>query len=355
MMPNAPLILATDSTGAPLDDCRALLQALPAYDDVLARQTAQAATQQLLNRSSNGRFLEWVVWMAGWMGAVPPASLSFGAHIFAGNNGWVTGQDAERAEQELKLRMIALSSGGSPACALAGALGAGLHLYDLASDSPSANAAIEDGMTEIACARALAFGLESVRHESDILIVKAIGIGQREVAGALAVALFGGTAADWLAGSQVEPGDSFARREAIVTQMAARIGRGKPDALEILRRSGSREIVAAIGTIIAARAQKIPVLVEGFAATLAIAVLQSLQSGTADHCSVASTDGTPGHDQLCRQLAKEPVLDLRMSGIDAVPGLAAGQLLRTAAIAHAEGSNRAALSTLSSARPNLAH
>ncbi len=336
------LASASDTTGAPLDDCRGLLTALPGYDDVLARHTAQAATEQLLSRSSNGRFMEWVVWMAGWMGVLPPASLRLGAHIFAGNNGWVSGQDAERAALELKKRIIALSSGASPACALAGTLGAGLHLYDLASDSPSANATLEDGMSEIACARALAFGLESVRHESDILIVKAIGIGQREVAAAIAIAMFGGSAADWLAGSQVEPGDSFARREDIVARMAARIGRGKPDALEMVRRSGSRETVAAVGAIIAARAQKMPVLVEGFAATLALAVLQSLRPGTADHCKVASTDGTPGHDQLCHQLGIESVLDLRMTGIDAVPGLVAGQLMRCAAIAHAEGANRAA-------------
>jgi nicotinate-nucleotide--dimethylbenzimidazole phosphoribosyltransferase len=343
------------ASGAPLDDCRALLLSLPVYDQNAATAVAAQIDASLMSRSSQGRFRDWTLWLAGWMATAPTTHLKLGVHIFAGNNGWIRSQDATRLLSDLRVRMGALSSGGAAASAIAGALGAGLHLYDLATDTPSANATREDGMSEIACARAIAFGLECVRHDSDVLIVKAMGTGLREVASALALKLLGGSPADWLAGCELDSGDDFGYSQSVVQQIEQRLNRGKPDPLELVRRSGCREIAAVIGAVIAARAQRMPVIVEGFAATVALAILQAQQAGSVDHCRVASSDGTPGHDALCRQLQYEPVLDLKMCGIDGVPGLSAGQLLRTAVIAHGEAANRAAFDDLLSNRPNLAH
>ncbi len=347
--------LAQDMSGAPLDDCRSLLRTLPGFDATAAEAAIAQQQAATLTNSRQGRLTDWIVWLAGWLGSAPKASLRIGVHLFAGHNGWNEGRGTARALADMQLRMLALSSGGAAASAIAGSLGAGLHLYDLASTTPSANARIADGMSEIGCARALAFGLECVRHESDVIVVKAMGLGCREVAAALALDLFGGTAADWLAGATSDFACSFATSEAATQAIANRLGAGRSDALEKARRAGAREIAAVIGAIIAARAQRMPVIVEGFAATVALALVQTQQPGGAEHCIVAACDGTPGHARLCQQLNLDPMLDLRVAGIDGVPGLMAAQLLRTAALAHEQAASRTAYANLTTDRPTLAH
>jgi hypothetical protein len=65
--------------------------------------------------------------------------------------------------------------------------------------------------------------------------------------------------------------DGLARKIGAVARAVARAGGPGLDPLEVLRRVGGREIAAIAGAILAARLQRIPVLLDGYVVTAAAA------------------------------------------------------------------------------------
>ena len=66
------------------------------------------------------------------------------------------------------------------------------------------------------------------------------------------------------------------------------------------------------GAIMAARMERVPVLIDGYVATAAAAVLFAMDQGALDHCMVAHCSAEPAHKALLKILGKEPILDLGM-------------------------------------------
>ena len=101
------------------------------------------------------------------------------------------------------------------------------------------------------------------------------------------------------------------RKADAVGAAVARIGAGN-DPLEILRRLGGREIAAMVGAILAARAERVPVIVDGFVTTAAAAVLHAIDPHAIDHCLFAHASAEAAHRAVLKRLGKEPLLDLGM-------------------------------------------
>jgi nicotinate-nucleotide--dimethylbenzimidazole phosphoribosyltransferase len=129
--------------------------------------------------------------------------------------------------------------------------------------------------------------------------------------------------------------DSGLRRKAdAVAAAVERIGEVR-DPLEILRRLGGREIAAMFGAILAARSERVPVIVDGFVATAAAALLHALRPDAIDHCLFAHRSAEAAHGAVLDRLGKAPLLDLRMRlGEGTGAALAAG-ILRAAVAVHA--------------------
>jgi nicotinate-nucleotide--dimethylbenzimidazole phosphoribosyltransferase len=97
------------------------------------------------------------------------------------------------------------------------------------------------------------------------------------------------------------------------------------DPLEVLRRLGGRELSAMAGAILAARLQNIPVLIDGYVATAAAAVLFKADPKALDHCLAAHCSAEPAHKKLLAKIGKAPLLDLGMRlGEGSGAALAAG-------------------------------
>ncbi|HZB92281.1 MAG TPA: nicotinate-nucleotide--dimethylbenzimidazole phosphoribosyltransferase, partial [Stellaceae bacterium] len=64
--------------------------------------------------------------------------------------------------------------------------------------------------------------------------------------------------------------------------------------------------------VIAARRARVPVVLDGYAATAAAAVLVAMDPRALDHCLVAHRSAEPGHARLLERLGKAPLLDLGM-------------------------------------------
>ena len=80
----------------------------------------------------------------------------------------------------------------------------------------------------------------------------------------------------------------------------------------ILATLGGRELAAIVGSIIAARLLRIPVLLDGFICTSAAATLTIFDNKILDHCLVSHLSTEPGHYGILSYLNKKPILDLNL-------------------------------------------
>jgi nicotinate-nucleotide--dimethylbenzimidazole phosphoribosyltransferase len=75
---------------------------------------------------------------------------------------------------------------------------------------------------------------------------------------------------------------------------------------------GGRELAAILGAALAARRQRIPVLLDGFVCTAAVAPLASLRADTLGHVLAAHVSAEAGHQLLLAELGLAPLLALNM-------------------------------------------
>jgi nicotinate-nucleotide--dimethylbenzimidazole phosphoribosyltransferase len=102
----------------------------------------------------------------------------------------------------------------------------------------------------------------------------------------------------------------------------------------MLRRLGGLELAAITGAVMAARLGRIPVVLDGYAATAAAAVLFAADPRALDHCIVAHVSAEPGHRVLLERVDKRPLLDLGMRLGEASGATLAIALLKAAAACH---------------------
>ncbi len=121
---------------------------------------------------------------------------------------------------------------------------------------------------------------------------------------------YGGAAADWVGRGTGIDDRGLTRKIAAVEAAVTRHKEHLSDPLEVMRRLGGREIAAIAGAIIAARMERIPVILDGYVVCSAAAILHALDPGALDHCMAAHVAAEGGHADVLRRLGKKPLLDL---------------------------------------------
>ncbi len=320
-------------TGLPFDDFRELLANLPGPDAAAVK--AVRDRDQFLTKPPGalGRLEDIAEWLAAWTGR-PPAVTRPLVAVFAGNHG-VTRQGVSPFPSDVTAQMVAnFSAGGAAINQICITNDLGLKVFDLALELPTGDITEEPAMDERACAATMAFGMESIAGGTDLLCIGEMGIGNTTIAAAIFYALYGGAAQDWTGPGTGAHGEGLQRKidavERAVTLHKAHLG----DPLEVLRRLGGREIAAMAGAILAARVEKIPVIVDGYVATAAAAVLHAANPSALDHCMIGHVSAEPGHIKAVEKLGKTPLLSLGMRlGEGTGAALAAG-IVKAAAQCH---------------------
>jgi nicotinate-nucleotide--dimethylbenzimidazole phosphoribosyltransferase len=87
------------------------------------------------------------------------------------------------------------------------------------------------------------------------------------------------------------------------------------------------------GAALEARRRSIPLLLDGFVVTAALAPLEAARPGALDHCIAGHCSGEPGHRLLLDKLGKPPLLDLGLRLGEGSGALAALPLVKIAAAA----------------------
>ncbi len=211
----------------------------------------------------------------------------------------------------------------------------GLKVFDLALDLPTGDISREAALDERACAATMAFGMEAVAGGADLLCIGSLGAASSTVSAAVLAALYGGGGASWVSDGQGGEDIMNGRKAAVIDEALALHAGHLKDPLEILRRLAGREFAAMAGAILAARVQRIPVILDGLAATASAALLKALDGSAIDHCTLAAVTGEPGHARAAEMLGLRPILDFESSlGAGAEGALAAG-VVKAAAQLHA--------------------
>lgn len=322
------------ASGLPFDDIRNLFSQMPAAD-VEARDAVRARDATLTKPpGSLGRLEEIAEWLAMWQGRHPPQVLRPLVAIFAANHG-VVGQGVSAYPQDVTAQMVAnFSAGGAAVNQICSANEIGLKVFELALEIPTGDIAREPAMDEATCAATMAFGMEAIAGGTDLLCVGEMGIGNTTVAAAIGCGLFGGEPADWVGPGTGVDAEGLARKADAVARAIA-LNKGQlDDPLEVLRRLGGREVAAMAGAIIAARFERIPVLIDGYVATAAAAVLHALDPESLDHCIAAHRSAEPAHGRLLECIGKEPLLDLGMRLGEGSGAALAVSMVKTAAAVH---------------------
>lgn len=316
--------MTTAATGLPFDDIRRLLDG-PPLPDVEAADRLRADMPRGL-----GRLGDLAEWLAAWQGRAKPAIVQPLIAVFAANHrladrGVVAGQMSDTQD-----KVEAVAAGGEAVSRVAMSANIGLKVFDLALDLPTPDIVEDDALDEAACAATMAFGMEAIAGGADLLCVGDMGTGNRVVAAALATALFGGEPETWLNDNE-EP--EFRNKQIdTVRAVAARLS-GEGDPLEILRRAGGREFAAIAGVILAARYQKIPVLLDGPVSVAAAAILHAVNPAVLAHCRAAQVESDAGHAAMLDRIGMEPLLDLGLQGGHGLGAALAVDLCRTASAA----------------------
>lgn len=312
----------------------AALASLPVADEQARRQAAERQAQLTKPAGSLGRLEEIALFMAGWQGTPRPQAERIVAAVFAGNHG-VAQKGVSAFPPEVTAQMVAnFQAGGAAINALAGTCGAQLRVVPLDLDRPTGDIASEPAMSVTECLAALNAGAAVIEADADLVFVGEMGIGNTTPASALCAASFGGQAEDWVGIGSGVGSDGVARKCAAVTAALALHGGDCTGPFETLRRLGGREIAAMAGAILAARMLSVPVLLDGFICSAAIAPLAAAVPAFTDHCLAGHGSAEVGHRRLLDKLGLQPLLQLDMRLGEGTGAAVAAQVVRSALAAH---------------------
>ncbi|WP_424981717.1 nicotinate-nucleotide--dimethylbenzimidazole phosphoribosyltransferase [Maritalea sp. S77] len=297
---------------SPFDDFQELLMLLPNGSEAAVDAVRERDAQLTKPAGSLGELEKMVEWLARWQEKPTPTLDNPMVAIFAGNHG-VVDQGVSAFPSEVTQQMVAnFTNGGAAISQICALHELNLRVFELALELPTGDFTQIAAMDDRTCAATIAYGMEAIAGKPDLLCIGEMGIGNTTPAAAIYAALFGGTGEDWVGrGSGVD--DAGLKRKADAVNRGLELHKDDLDTpLKILARLGGREIAAMAGAIIAARHNKLPVIVDGFVATSAAAVLHAANPMSLDHCIFAHQSAEAAHTEVLAKMGKKPLFDLGM-------------------------------------------
>lgn len=319
-----------------------------------ARAAAEARQAQLTKPpGALGRLEMLAIQFAAMQGTVHPQVDRVHIAVFAGDHGVAT-EGVSAFPQAVTAEMVRnFARGGAAINVLARQLGASLEIINLGTvvdtgplpgvtnlnlGPGTANFTASAAMTYEQLASALIAGRDSVERAhhagTQLFIGGEMGIGNTTAAAAMGCALLA-----------VEPavlaGPGTGLDTAGVTHKAQVIARALLahrdhlyDPIDVLRHLGGFEIAALSGAYLACAERGIPVLVDGFIASVAALLAVRHRADTQNWLLYAHTSAEPGHKRVLQALGARPLLDLGMRLGEGSGAAVAVPLVRLACALH---------------------
>lgn len=297
-------ITSDASSGRPFDDMRNLVTNAPVFDIEASAQVREVIDNFPGPSEPLGRLDKALTTLAGWQGPSPTISRPLIA-VFAGVHGVAQTMSGANVAQMARFRMRGMSEGAAAVRGAALGAEAAFKIYEMGLEHPCEDMTCSPTLSERECAAAMAFGMEVVAEGADIIGLGSAGLGSAAAAAAIARSLYGGTAGYWADGQ-----DAGATQRINAVEKAATLHRAAAsDPLEVLRCFGGRDIAGIVGAILAARHQRIPIVLDGFIVCAAAAILHSLDPAAISHCFAGHVSDEPAHRALLDRLDLVPLLD----------------------------------------------
>jgi nicotinate-nucleotide--dimethylbenzimidazole phosphoribosyltransferase len=189
-------------------------------------------------------------------------------------------------------------------------------LHDLKVAAGTANMAQGPAMSREQAIQAISAGAKLIQSEVanglDILGIGEMGIGNTTAAAAIASVLTGQDAAE-LVGRGTGLNDAgLLHKIGVVRQAVATNRPNSGDSVDILSKVGGFEIGGLVGAILAAAANRRPIMVDGFIATSAAMLAVNLAPNVRPYLFAAHRSAEGGHGLMLAWLGLEPLLALDM-------------------------------------------
>jgi nicotinate-nucleotide--dimethylbenzimidazole phosphoribosyltransferase len=335
-----------DETGGLDRQVAHLLAGAPDPDRAAAAAVAGRARQVLRPAGALARLDELAAWLAAWQGTSRPAVRRPAAVVFAADHGVAAGGVSAYPAEVTAAMLKALREGVATASVLARQVGATLDVVDVGVGDPTGDLTREPALDPARFRACVQAGRDAVATlDTDLLVLGEMGIGNTTAAAAVTAILLG-LPAEAATGRGTGVDDAArARKLAAVEAARGRVGglkpsppegQGRPPPLEVLRQAGGAELAALAGAALEARLRRLPLVLDGFVVTAAVAPLELLHPGALANAIAGHRSAEPGHTALLERLGLAPLLDLGMRLGEASGALAAVPLLRLAAAAVTE-------------------
>ena len=212
------------------------------------------------------------------------------------------------------------------------------QLINIRIGDGTANIATGPAMRREDCVRAVLAGVGIALKAADMgyrcIGIGEMGIANSTVAAALCCAYFGLPPED-MAGPGAGTPLAGLEHKIQVVQRALESNKDAValrDPLAILAALGGFEIAVMAGVMLGAARRRLPVVVDGFIATSALAAAESLCPVVAGYCFLSHVSAEPGHAKMVQRLqTRAPLLDLGMRLGEGTGSALAIVLLRAAA------------------------
>jgi nicotinate-nucleotide--dimethylbenzimidazole phosphoribosyltransferase len=324
--------------------------------DQAAVAAAQARQAQLTKPpGALGGLEALVIRLAGLQGRECPRIDTCAITVFAADHG-VTAEGISAFPPSVTTQMVAnFAAGGAAINALARHIGAQLEVLDVgtASDAPSPagvrceragqgthNLAEGPAMTREAREQATASGAAAAERAAaagaDLYIPGEMGIGNTTSAAAVACALLGARPEVLVGAGSGLDSDGVRRKIAVIERALTWHGDTLTGPDAIMERLGGYELAALMGAYRRAAQLGMPVLLDGFIATVAAIAAIRRDPGIAAWLIASHRSAELGHAHLQGYLKVEPLLDLGMRLGEASGAAVAVPLIRAACAVHAE-------------------
>ena len=316
-------------------DRRAAIAARDRLDRLVKPGGSLGALETLIER--------WAA-ITGWP---PPSMLRAGVLICAADHGHTTHGTSLFAPEVSAQVTAAAARGDSAVGVLARAAGHEVLVADVGLAGPTPpgvrDAKVAEGTADMLAGPALTSEQVDAALEAgarlaaalaeggaDCLVAGEIGIGNTTTTAALASALTGAPPAVSVGRGTGMDAAGLERKRAVVEAALERHAVRGDDVRGALEALGGLEIVALAGAIHEAVRRRLPVVLDGYATTVAALVAVRMDPTVGEGLVASHRSAEPGHDLTLVELGLEPLLDLRLR-----LGEASGALLALPLIAAA--------------------
>ncbi len=304
---------------------------------------------------SLGRLEELAIRLSAMQRQLRPAIKSPFVTVFAADHG-VAEMGVSAFPQEVTAEMVRnFSRGGAAITVLASHLGAMLEVVNVGTLHPVeplervvdariaagtrnfVSAAAMDGEEfELALAAGRGAVERALEQGADLYIGGEMGIANTTAAAAVAAALLGERGEAVAGAGTGLNAEGVSRKGGVIQQALDFHHPFLRSPIEVLRRLGGFEIVALVGAYIRGGQQGLPLLVDGFIASVAALAAVRINPDLQEWLLFSHCSAEQGHAAVLDSLGAEPLLDLGMRLGEASGAAVAVPLLQQACLLHGE-------------------